>query len=121
MDWIEKQDNVTFVTGLSSNAVLKELAQPLLERALSQYKSTQQKVCFFHSVHYKAGSWNDKYRRVVIKAEVSEKEQNVRFVVTSMEGRKQSNYISRHVLSATNVYIVTEALPNSTSKTTSYT
>lgn len=85
MDWIEEQDNVTYATGLTSNAVLQGLAQPLIEKALSQYNIDQQKVCLFHSVRYKAGSWKNKDRRIVVKAEVTAKGQNVRFVVTNME------------------------------------
>ena len=87
MEWIDDQDNVKFVSGLTSNAVLKKLAQPILERAFRLYEHCQRKVVLFHTVRYKAKSWN-KYRRVVIKVEVSSEGKSVRFIVTDMEQAK---------------------------------
>jgi hypothetical protein len=87
MEWIDDQDNVKFVSGLTSNAVLKKLAQPIVERAFRLYEHCQRKVVLFHSVRYKAKSWN-KYRRVIIKVEVSSEGKSVRFIVTDMEQAK---------------------------------
>jgi hypothetical protein len=42
------------------------------------------KVTRFHSTHYQAGTWS-RWRRVVIKVEVSGQGVNTRFVVTDME------------------------------------
>jgi len=42
------------------------------------------KVTRFHSVRYRAGTWS-RYRRVVIKVEVSAQGVNTRFVVTDLE------------------------------------
>jgi hypothetical protein len=87
MEWIDDQHNVKFVSGLTSNAVLKRLTQSIVERAFCLYKHCQRKVVLFHSVRYKAKSWS-KYRRVVIKVEISPKGQSVRFIVTDMEQAK---------------------------------
>jgi hypothetical protein len=87
MEWIDGQDNVYFVSGLTSNAVLKKLAQPILERAFRLYEHCQRKVVLFHTMRYKAKSWT-KYRRVVIKVEVSSEGKSVRFIVTDMEQAK---------------------------------
>jgi len=87
MEWIDQQDNVMYVTGLTANKILQEMAATLLERAVRLYEKTQRKVRLFHSVHYKAETWN-KYRRVIIKAEVSTEGTNLRFIVTDMEHAK---------------------------------
>ena len=87
MEWIDEQDKVMFVSGLTSNAVLKKLAQPIVERVFRLYEHCQRKVVLFHSVRYKAKSWS-KYRRVIIKVEVSSEGKSVRFIVTNMEQAK---------------------------------
>ncbi len=87
MAWLEAQPNVKYVIGLTGNAVLRELAQPLLQRATRLYQQTQRKVTLFHSVHYQAGSWPT-LRRVIIKVEVSSQGDNVRFVVTDLAQAK---------------------------------
>lgn len=87
MEWIDDQDNVKSVSGLTSNAVLKKLAQPIVERAFRLYEHCQRKVVLFHSVYYKAESW-DKHRRVIIKVAMSSERKSVRFIVTDMEQAK---------------------------------
>jgi len=87
MEWIDGQDKVQFVSGLTSNAVLRKLAQSTIERAFRLYEHCQRKVVLFHSVRYQAKSWN-KYRRVIIKVEVSSEGKSVRFIVTDMEQAK---------------------------------
>jgi len=63
------------------------MVQPLITQASAQYKETQQKVCIFDSVLYRAKSW-DTFRRVIVKVEVTSKGENVRFVVSDMEQAK---------------------------------
>ena len=87
MQWIDAQANMTYVLGLTGNSVLHKLAESLVARGLKLYREDKQNVCLFHSVRYKAASW-DKYRRVIIKFEVSSKGRNLRFVVTDMEQAK---------------------------------
>ncbi len=87
MQWIDAQENVMYVLGLTGNSVLKEMVQPLIKQASAQYKETQQKVCIFDSVLYRAKSW-DISRRVIVKVEVTSKGENVRFVVSDMEQAK---------------------------------
>jgi Transposase DDE domain group 1 len=71
MQWIEEQPELHYVTGLTSNAVLKELAQDVVEQAQRAYARFERKVPRFHSTRYQAGTWS-RSRRVVIKVEVSE-------------------------------------------------
>ena len=87
MEWIDEQNKVMFVGGLTTNAVLKKLAQPVIERAFRLYEHCQRKVVLFHSIYYKAQSWN-KHRRVVIKVEISSEGQSLRFIVTDMKQAK---------------------------------
>src|SRR5215813_14476066 len=84
MQWLEEQPELHYVTGLTSNAVLKELAQDVVEQAQRAYARFERKVTRFHSTRYQAGTWS-RSRRVVIKVEVSEQGVNTRFVVTDLE------------------------------------
>src|SRR5437867_1796700 len=98
MQWIEEQPELHYVTGLTSNAVLKELAQDVVEQAQRAYARFERKVTRFHSTRYQAGTWA-RSRRVVIKVEVSEQGVNTRFVVTDME-RARTPVLSQHIYCA---------------------
>src|SRR6266404_473151 len=84
MAWIEAQDHLSSITGLTSNAVLQKLAHEVIEQAKRAYARWGRKATRFHSTRYQAGTWS-RSRRVVIKVEVSEQGVNTRFVVTDME------------------------------------
>ena len=84
MQWIDKQPALHYVTGLTRNAVLKELAREVVEQAKRAYAFSGRKVTRFHSTRYQAQTWA-RARRVVIKVEVREQGVNTRFVVTDME------------------------------------
>jgi len=84
MQWIEAQPELSYVTGLTSNNVLKELARQVAEQAKRAYECDGGKITRFHSTRYQAGTWS-RSRRVVIKVEVSDQGVNTRFVVTDME------------------------------------
>jgi hypothetical protein len=84
MQWIEAQADLSYVTGLTSNAVLQTLARDAVEQAKRAYERDRGKITRFHSTRYQAGTWSHS-RRVVIKVEVSDQGVNTRFVVTDME------------------------------------
>ena len=84
MQWIEEQPDLSYVTGLTSNRVLTELAREVVEQAKRAYTRDGGKITRFHSTRYQAGTWS-RSRRVVIKVEVSNQGVNTRFVVTDME------------------------------------
>ena len=84
MDWIDTQENVMFVTGLTGNVRLQEAVKTLVEHEKQLFESYGRKTTRFHSFYYQAGSWSTP-RRVIAKIEVSEKGTNIRFVVTDME------------------------------------
>lgn len=85
MEYLDEVPNAMYVSGLQANTVLKELAEPVVEEARRRFDASERsKVTRFHSVRYKAKSWN-RYGRVIIKVEVTAKGVNTRFVVTDME------------------------------------
>jgi hypothetical protein len=84
MQWIEEQPDLSYVTGLTSNRVLTELAREVVEQAKRAYARDGGKITRFHSTRYQAGTWS-RLRRVVIKVEVSDQGVNTRFVVTDLE------------------------------------
>src|SRR5213593_2326996 len=84
MQWSEEQPDLSYVTGLTSNRVLTELAREVVEQAKRAYERDGGKITRFHSTRDQAGTWS-RLRRVVIKVEVSDQGVNTRFVVTDME------------------------------------
>jgi Transposase DDE domain group 1 len=98
MQWIEDHPELHYVTGLTSNAVLQELAQEVSEQAKRAYASRGHKVTRFHSTRYQAGTWSCS-RRVVIKVEVSDQGVNTRFVVTDLE-QARTKVLYQHIYCA---------------------
>ena len=83
MAWTAGQDKVYFLTGLTGNKLLNDLARITINSAEKQCKSTGKPVKRYHSFDYAAGSWSGK-QRVIVKVEVSEKGTNIRYVVTDI-------------------------------------
>jgi hypothetical protein len=83
MDWTWIQPNVDFITGLTGNAKLHELAQVTIESAQREFIQYQKPVKRYHSFMYKAGSWEN-YHRVIVKVEVGTMGTNIRYIVTSL-------------------------------------
>jgi hypothetical protein len=84
MQGIEEQPELSYVTRLTSNAVLQELAREVVEQAKRAYAYSGHKVTRFHATRYQAGTWS-RSRRVVIKVEVADQGVNTRLVVTDLE------------------------------------
>ena len=83
--------SVDYIIGLAKNSRLEALSQPLMETAKAHFASTAQKQRQFAWINYGAATW-DRERRVIAKAEYTEKGENPRFVVTSLEGDAQQLY-----------------------------
>jgi hypothetical protein len=98
MAWSEAQAHLSYVIGLTSNAVLQKLAHEVIEKAKKAYTCWGRKATRFHSTRYQAGTWS-RSRRVVIKVEVSDQGVNIRFVVTDME-HARTHVLSRHIYCA---------------------
>lgn len=86
-----ERHGIGYVIGLITNATLKKLHKPLLDRAVELYDSAQSKVRIFDETGYRAGKWN-RFRRVIMKAEAMDQGTNRRFVVTNLEGDPQDVY-----------------------------
>jgi hypothetical protein len=87
MEWLDGQDEIKYVLGLTGNARLTKLVQAHVDRATKLYEQTQNAICLYHSIYYQAGSWKA-HKRVVAKIEVTAKGLNVRYVVTNMQQAK---------------------------------
>ena len=87
MDWIDTQQNVHHVTGLTGYPILQEQVKAHVQRAKKLYKELKRTVRLYHSFYYQADSWN-KHRRVVAKIEMTEHGLDLRFIVTDMEQAK---------------------------------
>ncbi len=90
--WCEKQ-GVHYVVGLAKNNRLTTLSKEWMEEARASFETTKVKVRLFGELNYKAGTW-DKKRRVIVKAEHSDKGSNPRYILTNMEDAPQWLYDS---------------------------
>jgi hypothetical protein len=91
-DWCKRQDvSVWYLIGLPQNVRLRAVAEPHLQAARAEHARTAEKVRRIHSARYAAKLWPHR-RRVLIKAEVTEKGDNPRFVVTNLRGRAAGRY-----------------------------
>lgn len=82
-DYIDLQEALFFVTGLTGNKRMLEQAQTTIDSAKKLYKQSREKVKLYHSFNYQVGSWS-RSRRVVVKVEVSERGLNVRLISTDI-------------------------------------
>src|SRR5262249_57179986 len=57
MQWIEAQTQLSYVTGLTSNAVLQTLALEVVEQAKPAYKPHAAKLTPFHSTRFHTPTW----------------------------------------------------------------
>ena len=86
--WCDTHD-VQYILGLSTNSVLKALAQPALSAARRAYEQSGESSRAFRQIRYQAKSWH-KELRVIVMAEVSALGDNIRFIVTSLERSRPS-------------------------------
>jgi len=92
MDWSYSENKLSFITGITANSILNKLAKTTIESVENAYNKTQKPQKAYHSFEYKANSWEHS-QRVIVKAEMSKKGLNVRFIVTDMrEYRTKSLY-----------------------------
>lgn len=90
LQWSERH-NVDYIVGLAKNARVTRLAAHLLDSAEDGWNRTGEKQRLFGWIEYGASTWG-RPRRVIAKAEHSDKGSNPRFVVTSLEGDPEELY-----------------------------
>jgi hypothetical protein len=83
MAWADNQPKTGFITGLSGNNKLHELARVTINSAEREFKQYGKPVKRYHSFMYQAGSW-EKPQKVVVKVEVSAMGTNIRYIVTNL-------------------------------------
>ncbi len=88
--WCEEHQ-VAYVVGLAKNPRVLGLARSFIEQAQADFNTQPQKQRHFGEVKYRAESWNQE-RRVLVKAEHTDKGSNPRFVVTNLTGEAQKLY-----------------------------
>ena len=81
LSWCER-NNVDYVIGLAKNSRLKDIAAVLIEQSADNFSHTKEKQRLFGEVEYGAKSW-DKNRRIIVKAEHTDKGPNTRYLVTN--------------------------------------
>jgi hypothetical protein len=82
---------VSYLISLPRNSRLEKMAAPLMAKARSEKEIAGGKVRLFDEFQYAADSWT-KERRVIVKAEVMDKGENPRFVVTNRSGGPEALY-----------------------------
>lgn len=88
--WCDR-NGVGYVLGLAKNPALLCLARDEIDRAQRQFERTGQPQRIFGSFAYAAAT-GDRRRRVIVRAEHTDKGTNPRFVVTSVPGDPQLLY-----------------------------
>jgi hypothetical protein len=83
MQWCTERPMTGYITGLSGNKKLHQLAALTIESAEREFKQYGKPVKRYHSFMYQAGSW-DAAQKVVVKVEVSSMGTNIRYVVTNL-------------------------------------
>lgn len=89
--WCER-NGVDYVIGMAKNERLEAELAGTMASAMAEYKNTGKKTKLYHQFEYAAGSWHEKKRKVVGKAEFNEHGENPRFVVTSLSADPQYLY-----------------------------
>lgn len=96
MDWVRVQHNIFlgFITGLSSNEVLRKKIDKPLRRWRKYYEKEKKDVRHYYTFRYKAKTW--KYeQRVIAKIEINAMGENIRFIVASNKNNKPET-VYRH-------------------------
>lgn len=85
LSWCER-NQVGYIVGLAQNKRLNTLNGTSMRLAESLYRQTQQKQRWFQEFQYAAKTWHAE-RRVIAKAEHTEKGANPRYVLTNLKGK----------------------------------
>ena len=84
--WAAQQNKVRFITGLSGNQKLNQLASNLISEVKAEYAKTKKDVRRYQEFQYKASSWTHE-ERVIVKVEHNVQGLNVRYIVTNFKDR----------------------------------
>jgi len=82
---------VDYIVGLAKNSRLTAMSKPLMDQAHQAFQETGQKQRLFGELTYAAATW-EKERRVIARIEHTDKGENPRFIITSLNGQGQRLY-----------------------------
>jgi len=91
LSWCE-HNNINYIIGIAKNKRLLDLSQTLRQSASKFYRETGKKQRLFKHFSYAAGTWKNRERKVIVKAEHNAKGANPRFVITNLEGENKTLY-----------------------------
>lgn len=83
MEWCADNPLTGYITGLSGNKKLHDLARVTIDSAEREYKQYGKPVKRYHSFMYQAGSW-EMPQKVIVKVEVSAMGTNIRYIVSNL-------------------------------------
>ncbi len=90
MDWSISENKIYFITGISSNVIIKKMCSGIIKSAKETFSITKKPVKMYHSIYYKAKAWGNK-QRVIAKIEVNEKGLNFRCIITNANEYRPKN------------------------------
>lgn len=79
--WCEG-NNVTYIVGIAQNNRLNKFSYEMRKQAESKYNETKEKQRIFSEFKYAAKSWKNE-RRIIVKAEHTDKGANPRYIITN--------------------------------------
>ncbi len=88
--WCERHE-VGYIVGVAKNKRLKALSEKQISDAGKRFAETKQKQRLFGGIQYAADTW-DRRRRVIVKAEHTDRGSNPRYVVTNLSGEPKMLY-----------------------------
>ena len=90
LGWCERH-NVGYIVGIAKNPTLMRKIHEPLSWVEQLVALTGEKQREFYQFHYAAGTWKQS-RKVIAQLEVTDKGPNPRFIITNLEGDKQTLY-----------------------------
>lgn len=90
LSWCERNE-VDYIVGLAKKKRLNAQIQELQEHANKQFQQTGDKQRLFSAFHYRTKSWS-RERRIIAKAEYTDKGPNLRYIVANLVGDLQQLY-----------------------------
>lgn len=91
LTWCER-NNINYIIGIAKNKRLMALSQTQRQQAQELFQASGKKQRLFSHLSYAAGTWKNRKRKVIVKAEHNAKGANPRFVITNLEGDDQTLY-----------------------------
>ncbi len=91
LSWCERKD-LQYIIGISSNPKLEKLTTHIAVKAEKKHRRTKVKSKLYTEIYYCAGTWKNIRRKIVVKAEHTDKGKNLRYIVTNMKGTPKYLY-----------------------------